>query len=242
MKRYAILLGHNDGIISTPLDLSRMKSFLMSNKGGAWRESEIYCKQNISYSTLISLIATVKSEEYDYLLFYFSGHGEYRRNTVIELNPKHETIEERFLSKLAVRQLNIFDCCRAEEDDSVITESMESIRNFSAQRESATIRRMYDNRIIAALPQQMSLYSCRIGEYSNDFGDGGIFTTHLLESVDKFNDDFLLVSEALSFAYQPTIDEAAKHGEKQTPDYFMPKFRSSQQLIFAINDKYTRSL
>ena len=70
----------------------------------------------------------------------------------------------------------------------------------------------------------------------------GIFTTNLLESVKAFNEEYLLVSEALSFAYQTTIDEAEKHGEKQTPDYFMPKFRSSQQLIFAINDKHTRSL
>ena len=242
MKRNAILIGHNDGIISTPLDLSRMKSFLMSNKGGAWRESEIFCKHNISYASLTSLISSVKSKEFDYLIFYFSGHGEYKRDTIIELNPNHETIEERFLSKLAVRQLNIFDCCRAEEDDSAITESVESIINFSAQRESTIIRRMYDNRIMAALPQQMSLYSCRIGEYSHDYGDGGIFTTNLLESVKAFNEEYLLVSEALSFAYQTTIDEAEKHGEKQTPDYFMPKFRSSQQLIFAINDKHTRSL
>ncbi|MGN0729737.1 caspase family protein [Treponema sp.] len=240
MKRYSVLLGHADGELSTPLDLSKIKNFLMSAKGGAWFESEIFCKTNISYKELISLIAGIKASEFDYVFFYFSGHGGYKRNTIIELNPKGETIAENFLSKLAVRQLSIYDCCRLK--DETLQESMESTKNFSALREDITvIRFLYEKRIMSALPQQMTLYSCRVDESSYDFGEGGIYTTHLLKSAKNFSDSYLLASQAHADAYQPTIDEADLHGESQHPDFFMPKYSSSQQLIFAINDKHTRS-
>lgn len=239
MKRYAVLLGHMDGQLSTPLDISRMKKFLMGDKGGAWFESEIYSKTNISRAELLTLLAKIKKAAYDYLFFYFSGHGGYKRGTVLYLNPKEEIIEERALSKLATRQLNIYDCCRARDD--AMAESTECIKLFSAEKKYVTlIRREYENRIMTALSQQMSLYSCSIEEYSYDFGNGGVYTTHLIEATAQFSNDFLLVSQAHDVAYRLTIDEAKNHGVNQNPDYFMPKYSSAQQLIFAINDVHLR--
>lgn len=240
MKRCAILLGHADGELSTPLDLSKIKNFLMSAKGGAWFNSEIFCKTNISCQELISLITKIKSLSFDYVFFYFSGHGGYKRNTVIELNPKGETVEESFLSKLATRQLSIYDCCRVK--DETLQESMESAKNFSVLREDTmTVRFLYEKRIMSALPQQMTLYSCSVDESSYDFGEGGIYTTHLLKSTKDFSTSYLLASQAHAIACPPTTDEADLHGASQHPDFFMPKYSSSQQLIFAINDKHTRS-
>lgn len=239
MKRFAILLGHADGQLSTNKDLFRMEKFLKSDRGGAWYISEIHSEINISLHRLSILLNQVRNNHYDYVLLYFSGHGGYKRSTVIELNPKGETVSEQFLSGLAFRQLNIFDCCRAPLQE-LSEESMSAI-SFSNRPDSCAIRKLYDKRIMLASKQQMSLYSCSIGECSYDFGAGGIFTTHFLESTNNFFGDYLLVSQAYVASCAPTLREAQVHGKTQTPDLFMAKLPVANQLIIAVNDMPCRS-
>ena len=110
MKRRAILIGHADGQLSTNLDLDKVYSYLISLYGGAWSPKEIVRRVNISKMKLHELLQDTRVRKFDYVFFYFSGHGGYKRGTVLELNPQEETISEQRLSNLAPRQLNIYDC------------------------------------------------------------------------------------------------------------------------------------
>jgi len=237
MKRYAILLGHSDGELATQIDLLRVYNFLISLKGGAWNDKEICCKKNMSIERLITLINQIKKSNIDYLFFYFSGHGKFKRSSVLELNPNGETIDESVVSGLVPRQLNIYDCCRTLSDEIISEETQKGL--FSENTSNIQyFRLLYENRIMQAFPQQMSLYSCEVGECSYDFGYGGIFTTQLLKTTKEISDRFLPVSDAFLNSFNPTMREAGKHGVEQHPDYFMAKLPTAKQLILAVDDKY----
>lgn len=238
MKRRAILLGHVDGQLSTNADLDKVCRFLCSSKGGAWEASEIIRSVNLSRKGLDVLLNATRVEGYDFVLFYFSGHGEYVRGTALELNPQGEEINESELSGLGARQINIFDCCRKLPEkmifklaNSATIDSLAESRDL--KREAC--RKLYDMRNMAAAPQFMSLYACEINEYAHDFGYGGIYTNHLINAANTFNGDFLLASEAHNMAINPTSYEAHVHGVVQTPDYFMAKLPSRSQIVLVVN-------
>lgn len=235
MKRRAIILGNVDGQLSTNIDMEKVRNFLLSLNGGAWRPSEIIRKANISRDKLDRLLLDTKNGGYDYVFLYFSGHGEYNRGTVIELNPQGETISEQSLSNLASRQLCIYDCCRTLPKSQVDKVAF-AMNNLS---ESTTLvgeyaRLLFDERIMNAYEQQMSLYSCGIDECSYDFGEGGIYTKHLIDAAMTFEDEYILVATAHSKASMPTAFEARRHNEEQNPDFFMAKLPSRYQLIIGL--------
>lgn len=234
MKRRALLLDHQDGELASDKDVQDVAEFLRSCTGGGWLDDEIIHESNITLSRLKEHVKRVKEDGVDYLFFYFSGHGGYVRDTVIELNPQGETISERDVSGLAARQLNIYDCCRQHPDQVSFTDAMDSLKEaHNAPLELA--REIYSKRVMEACPQQVSLYACRKGESAYDLGRGGVYTQNLLDATHSFNDRFLLVLRAHILACQPTTDEVAERGEKQHPDYFAAKLPSRYQLPFALN-------
>ena len=235
MKRRAIILGDVAGQLSTNLDMEKVCNYLLSLNGGAWLPSEISKKANISRNELDQLLLDTKRGNYDYVFLYFSGHGGYNRGTVIELNPQEETIREQSLSNLASRQLCIYDCCRTLPK-SQIDKVASAMNNFS---ESASLvgehaRLLFDERIMNAYEQQMSLYSCGINECSYDFGEGGIYTKHLIDAANTCEDEYILAATAHSTAFIPTVVEAQRHSKEQTPDFFMAKLPSRYQLIIGL--------
>ena len=238
MKRQAILLGHIDGHLATTLDLVKVHDFLTTCRGGAWDDSEIISETNIPRQKLDRLLSKTRECCFDFVFFYFSGHGGYARDTVIELNPHGETVREAELSRLAPRQIIIFDCCRVQVTQEITKRADLSNR---AQLMEAWIeqrlwaRKMYENRILQACPQQLSLYACQIGECAFDFGAGGIYTHYLLEAAKQSENAFVLASSAHDISFTSTLVEARNHGEVQHPDYFMAKLPSRLQLILAIN-------
>lgn len=215
MKRRAILLGNLDGNLSTNLDLSKMYEFLLSLRGGAWSHSEIILKANISYHDLDILVRDTQNARFDYVIFYFSGHGGYERGTILELNPHGDIFFEKDVCHLASRQLNIYDCCRtlAKTQFSKLANSS-ALDNLSESFYSikAHYRQIYESRIMQAYPQQMSLYSCCMNECSYDFGVGGIYTNSLINAVLSSKDTYILASTAHHAAYQTTIEEVSRHG------------------------------
>jgi hypothetical protein len=240
MKRRAILLGHVDGLLSTNLDLDKVHGYLTSLCGGAWNSGEIIRQVNISRSALDELLQDTRTGKFDYVFFYFSGHGEYKRGSILELNTQEETISERLLSNLALRQLNIYDCCRTLPR----TQSIRVTNSFSLVRLSESydktreyFRMMYDDRILQAYEQQMSLYSCSIGESSYDFGEGGVYTKYFIDSAKTSDETYVLASAAHSKACRLTTSEVFQHGKWQHPDYFMAKLPSRYQLICGLSSK-----
>lgn len=234
MRRKAILLSHEDEILASNKDVSDVERFLLSYTGGAWKSSEIIAKPNISLQALRMLIKKIQDEGVDYLFFYFSGHGGYVRDTVIELNPSGEVISERDISKIVPRQINIFDCCRVRAEPLKIWNSMDSLSE-SRNLIKEVVREKFERRVMEALPQQLSLYACQVGESAFDFGKGGIYTQNLLMTTKSFTSEFLLALQAHNLAYQPTVAAAALRREKQHPDYFAGKYLSRYQLPLALN-------
>lgn len=239
MKRCAILLGHIDGILSTNVDLDKTYKFLCSNRGGAWENGEIIKRTNVHRSELDLILSGIRKGECDFALFYFSGHGEYVRGTSLELNPDGDEINERELSGLGVRQLNIFDCCRRLPVGQFVKNSasvaMDGL-NESYDWKRVICRQLYDKRNMAAAPQMMSLYACGLNEYAHDFGNGGIYTNYLMREATAIDTDYGLVSTIHARASELTVAEAQLRGVEQNPDYFMPKLPARLQLVLSVND------
>lgn len=235
MKRLAILLSHVDGELSSNKDAGDMYKFLVSLRGGAWSRDEIFYEDNIQLWKLCDLIDDVRNRKLDYLFFYFSGHGGYVRDTELELNPDEERISERHLTGLADRQLNIYDCCRAPISKTFAEDSMEMLKEATESMRSG-VRNLFNSRVMAAAPQHMSLYACRIGQKAYDDGNGGVYTQKLLSTANAASDRVLLASQVHARVSEQMLKESILQGCKaQTPDYFMAKLPSRLQLPFAIN-------
>lgn len=228
LKKRAILLAHGDKGLTSNKDIMRMYRFLTSPYGGCWEKYEISYGINIPKTQLLYTIQQLKYENLDYLLVYFSGHGGYRDETILELNTEGEVIYENQLNQIAQRQLNIFDCCRAIDDG---LSGIDDTRVFSTDEYNiAIIRNIFDTRLFQAAPQQMSLYACKIGECAYDKGNGGLFTNGLLNiATNDFGKQFLLVSEACQHSANLLLTQ------KQHPSIKMSVLPPAKQLIFAVN-------
>lgn len=237
MKRKAILLNHEDPGLMTGKDVNDFSMFLQSNAGGAWYASEIVAYTNISLSDLNKLLDSTKSGKYDYVIMYFSGHGGCKRETFIELNPEEECIQIANLFNLGGRQLSIFDCCRSYPINESHSFAMDSLYKSAADsvQLKAFVRERYDERVMRAMCQPIVLYACSEGECAHDFGRGGIYTQNLLHVCRNFTGSELLVSQAHIEAYDPTVQEAAKHHRNQHPDCFWVKLPARYQLPLALN-------
>jgi hypothetical protein len=232
MKKKVLLIGNNRGLNGVQIDLNSYRDFFKSQVGGKWNSDEIISTMNPRKSELEAMIDKLKKESLDYLIVIFSGHGGLERETVLELNSYGEEIEESKLKYIASRQVNIFDCCRSvSESTSAIFESKSL--NFS----EFNLREKYEKRIMQAIPQQISLYSCAENETSNDTPTGGIYTQCLLKAARNITGPFKTVSEIQQEARNCTIEKTKNFPPKdqQHPEAILPKCLNSQELIFSIN-------
>lgn len=234
MRKRALLIGNTSGLPGVKVDILRFSTFLHSNVGGAWQSSEIDVLQDERKNVLLEKIDSLKRQSLDYLMILFSGHGGQHRQTILELNQHGECIEETILRGISTRQMNIYDCCRAfpQEITKSATDSL-SARLFES---GDFYRTQYENRIMAAIPQQALLYSCSIGQVSYDTPSGGVYLTNLLKAARTFSSDqkFKLIGLAHEEAVTPTFANSKKEkGGLQVPEAVLPKCLSSQQLIIS---------
>lgn len=233
MKRQALLLGNNEGLAGVKIDIANFSNFLISNSGGAWESTEIDTYMNIRKTDLISLLGKYYYSNIDFLIIYFSGHGGQDRETMLELNQYNESISETDLLYKSDRQLNIYDCCRSYPE--IKTDSLLMKKALFSESESylrRRIRLLYEERIMSARTQQVKLFSCSVGEYSNDTREGGLYTQNFLKAAKKNSNTFKLVSEAHEEAASVTTVQS---NGKQNPDHMYPKLSSKEQLIISIN-------
>ncbi|MBR3557955.1 MAG: caspase family protein [Bacteroidales bacterium] len=219
MNRKALLIGNSNGLSGVKKDISNWESFLTSDIGGKWFPSEIDVEMNPSKISLMSKINTLK-HRYDFVLVVYSGHGAYSQGTILEINSNEEYVFESDLKGIAPRQISVFDCCRGivTMQDSI----KESIKNLSVKNQfTSNIRQDYETRIMQAIPQQISLYACSIGESAYDSNDGGYYTKNLLKSTNLFVDEqrFLTVGMAHQAGALRTTSEVFEK-EKVTSNYF----------------------
>jgi hypothetical protein len=234
MRRQAILIGNAEGLSGVKIDIANFEGFLTSATGGAWRRDEIKTLVNPSRNSLMRAIAEIKGARPDYVITYFSGHGLQRRETTLIINEYSEAISEGDLSGLAERQLSIYDCCRAREEEMVKASSMD--HRFDSIRESySEVRIKFDSRIMQAIPQHAKLYSCSVGQYSYDTNRGGIYTGNLLAAARNITrGDFKLVGVAHDEATLKTVIQASLQRGEQAPDHWLPKCSPDRSLIISV--------
>lgn len=239
MKRKALLFGNSNGLQGVTKDIGNWYSFLKSDVGGQWYSTEIDILMNPSKKELVAKIESIKKSDYDYdfAIVVFSGHGAYSKGTILEINEKGECIYESDVINIAPRQISVFDCCRnVIESPNCLNESLRQF--FAAAQNRNNIRQLYDKRIMKSIEQQVSLYACSIDESAYDSNNGGYYTQNLLSAAKIINSDsaFNIIGNVhKSAAINTTKEVWEKQRAIQTPDSFIPRCISSQQLIIGIN-------
>lgn len=235
MKRKALLIGNTQGLAGVQTDIKKTESFLRSDTGGAWFGSEIDVFTNPRRTDLLAHVARIRQSSPDYVFLLFSGHGgAEKRTTILELNGMGETIPEDMLFDISSRQTSIFDCCRVVVQESYVKAHTADRR--MALESVSTVRQRFDARILQAIPQQVRLYACSIGQASNDTPDGAIYLQNLLNAAKSlsYNEMFKTAEQAHSEATTVTVAATANLRNKQTPEAFLPKCLTSQRLILSV--------
>ncbi|MBN3724364.1 caspase family protein [Burkholderia sp. Ac-20379] len=231
MKRKALLIGNTSNLQGVQLDLERFSAFLRSDTGGAWYSSEITTLENVDRQRLLMEVEKLKLQNLDYLIVLFSGHGGHQRKTLLELNGSGEFVYETSLQNIAQRQLNIYDCCRVTVQVTTESYAMDA-RADSVRRADLDVRRRYEDRIMQAIPQQIRLYSCAVGEYSYDTPSGAVYLSNFLHAARTISPGagFKLVGDA----HAEARDAVKRKESRQNPEADLPKCLSMQQLIISI--------
>lgn len=235
MKRKALLICNN-GAGGATHDIDKWQNFLLSGEGGVWERTEISLCVNPSRIELLKAINIIKASGFDFVLVAFAGHGEWKRSTILEINPSGESISESEFNNLAPREIVCLDCCRGI---SRIAESATEVqlRMFSANQK-AYLRQIYDSRMMQAVPQIVKLYACQVGESAYGDNDGGFYTNNLIDKASDFlpNTNFQTVVRAHNLASTLTTNETwIKVGEPQHPDIVEARCAAQNQLIIGIN-------
>lgn len=234
MKRYALLIANADAA-GAQNDINNWKKFLRSGVGGAWHENEIQVLTNPSKAYLGRTLYLTKEANYDFVIVIYAGHGGWERTTILEINPKGETINETDLKDLAPREILSLDCCRAT---STVTDVLNEaqLKMFSETIRSS-IRARYDVRTMQAVAQQVTLYACSVGECAYCTNEGGYYTKNLLrQSAAVPYNAFRTINQAYNAAAPATTKEVReKENKDQHPDISMGRCLTSQQLIIGID-------
>lgn len=229
MKKKILLVGNTDGLPGVKVDLANYKKYFKSNTGGQWNDNEIIEKFDPKKDELIKLIDTLKAENLDYAIVIFSGHGGQKRETVLELNSDGEQFAESRFENISKKQVTILDCCRAYSQ--MITESINEVRLSKSFSAFVGTRQRFEKRISEALPQQIKMYSCAIGEYSHDTPKGGAYSKNLIETAYLDDSEFIYFGRT----HEKAAEKTTKEFKEQNPEIIQPRLLSSQQLIFGIN-------
>ena len=240
MKRKALLICNNDASGATH-DIDKWRKFLLSGGGGAWENSEIERLVNPTLSYLYATLSRVSRENNDFVLVVFAGHGEWKRSTLLEINPQGDEISEAAFNNLATREIVCLDCCRGV---SRLTESAveAELRFFSANQRSS-LRQTYDKRMMEAEPQQVNLYACKVGQCAYGDNDGGFYTNNLLGAAHDFlpNSEFQTINRAHNIAAPLTTNETrSREGKLQEPVMTDGRCVTSRQLIIGVSTKMYR--
>ena len=239
MRRIALLIGNSDGLEGVKTDLFEWKKFLISPVGGAWEHHEINMIMNPQKCELLSYINELrKTKAYDFAIVVYSGHGGYDRQTILEINKHEETINETDLFSIAPKQISVFDCCRSLVDGyEPIYESQRTFSTGGILSNLQKIRNAYNQRIRLAIPQQVCLYACRIGETALDIESGALYIQTLLRQAKLFpnNEEFRTVEEIHKDASRLTYIKGLLKKHTQHPAASFPKCLTRQKLILSIN-------
>ena len=183
MTRKAIMIGSpgpkntKQYLKGVDTDLHHFSSFLKSPIGGSWEENEIAGLFNCPSENLIELFQSTNT---DFLLVYFSGHGQQDlKETNIAINDSES---------LSVSQL-IIDTCRKSLVEEYSSFSGPEYLSFKSTLNQPNSREKY-MQIISESTDGISIaYACSVGEISNDTELGGDYTYSLLKTSMEWHEN-----------------------------------------------------
>ncbi|MFN8337162.1 MAG: caspase family protein [Cyclobacteriaceae bacterium] len=193
ITRKAILIGcPGDGITSRFLggvakDLRNMKKFVMSTKGGSFKEDEVVTFMDPTVNILLANIQAVRA---DYVLVYFSGHGFTRFDKKRMVALRDGNIADVNLLNSSPRQLVIVDACRTQQQIPGLSGlSIESETGIDHYDGASTYD--YFSELIALSPEgKLIVHATQHGKASIDNSSyGGLFTQSLLHVSNRMNAD-----------------------------------------------------
>lgn len=249
MNKKAIIIANQDPLLAgVSKDIEHIQDFLKDIVGGAWNSDEIAVHINPSKLSLKVLLRAYKQSNYDYMMVFFTGHGGHKRQqTYVQINNHGDLIDQSSLENLCHKQINIYDCCRSEIEEL----KEEAQTRFSGEAYDSAIsqtlnkmeaRKLYENQIQIAKPQQLILYSCSLNEYSHDKSYGALYLTNLLKEARKFDTSkfhgkrFKLALEAHLDAEVRVKADNRDQQNPQNPDYQAVKFpQVDDYLVFSVN-------
>lgn len=234
MRKQILIVGYTKHLQGVDADLENYYRFFTSPIGGQWDKSEIETLRDTTATNVLLWLNTYKRKQLDYFIFIFCGHGGCMDDEVImELNETGEIIRESQVKGIAPRQLCIYDCCRAIEEDKTSTLLTETKIFSLGGKIYGNVRQRYEKRIMQAIPQTASLYACSIGECADGNRSGGYYTYNLLKCARHISDD--TEYKTIGQCHNEACESVEIKNPDQHPDCSLPRCLLHRSLIFSIH-------
>lgn len=193
MGRKAVLIEASavpgqDPLPGAARDVDTLKSWLMSNPGGAWEEDEIEILRNPTVNLVRAHMVFARST--DYAFISFSGHGCHPNEGDFD-----DTEVALYDGCLRVYELNcgaarcgvVIDACRYVGPESFVESYQRAVGGVKLARDRTweAHRQMFDSAVAAADKGVVYLFSCDITEFAGESPlTGGYFTRYLEPVID----------------------------------------------------------
>jgi hypothetical protein len=186
-------------------DLHHFVSFLKAPIGGSWEDDEIAGLYNCPSENFIELFQSTKT---DFLLVYFSGHGQQDlKETSIAINDTESISISQLTSIIqSPKALIIIDSCRKIIDEDYSSFSGPEYLSFKSLLDQPNTRDRYMQIISNSTNGIAIAYACSIGEISNETELGGYYTYSLLKETlqwyeNQNNEGVLTIGDANDLAH-----------------------------------------
>lgn len=187
MTRKAILIGSpgqnntENYLKGVEIDLLNLTHFLKSSIGGSWTDDEMVVLINEPSKKLIEFFQNTQE---DFLLVYFSGHGNQNlHETQLAFNETEAIKISQILSLItSPKSLFIIDTCRKTLDEHFKNMTGPEYTLFENSLHQPNTRELYIQKIAKCSDGIAIDYSCSVGETSYEAECGGLFTYSLLKT------------------------------------------------------------
>ena len=237
MRKKILMIGNTDDLPGVPIDISNYYDFFISPTDGNRYDEEIDVLINPTQHELLEAIAEIEEADYDYVIVFFSGHGEETTDgTVLYINGHEETILLHNLTKLSQRQLLIINCCRSHHRIPVDI----NIDSTTLSLSHDSTRQAYEELIKFSAPQEVVLFFCEDEESMWATQEGGFYSRYLLDAIQIALANPLLLFVSVGRAHYKAVSLMRQECLyfEQNPTMFQSPCSVHRRLPLAVNAQF----